>query len=77
MRRAGIRVVATEDYYRRYDSRTMKVSDWEGHPNEVANQIFASMLENQLRNRPELEPYRVTTRNTGATPSKSSPNAVK
>ena len=77
MLHAGVNVVPTEDYFRRYNSRNLEVSEWEGHPNEVANQIFASMLENQLRNRPELEPYRVTTRNNSATPPKSSPNAGK
>jgi lysophospholipase L1-like esterase len=63
MLHAGVNVVPTEDYFRRYNSRNLEVSEWEGHPNEVANQIFASMLENQLRNRPELEPYRVSTPN--------------
>ncbi len=29
-----------------------------GHPNEEANQIFATMLEVQLKQHPELEPYR-------------------
>jgi hypothetical protein len=77
MLRAGFSVVPTEDYFRRYNNRNLAVSNWEGHPNEEANQIFAAMLENQLRNRPELEPYRMTTSNNGATPGKGSTNAGK
>jgi len=58
MLRAGFTVVPTEDYFRRYNNRNLAVSQWEGHPSEEANQIFASMLEVQLRQRPELGPYR-------------------
>ena len=55
---AGFMVVPTEDYFRRYNNRNLAVSQWEGHPNEEANQIFAAMLEVQLLQRPEIEPYR-------------------
>jgi len=58
MLRAGFTVVPTEDYFRRYNNRNLAVSQWEGHPNEEANQIFATMLEVQLKQHPELEPYR-------------------
>ena len=59
---AGFRVVPTEDYFRRYNNRNLAVSQWEGHPNEEANQIFAALLEVQLRQRPELEHYRTGSR---------------
>ena len=77
MRQAGFRVVAAEDYYRRYNKRNLQVSPWEGHPNEEAHQIFAAMLYNQVRNLPELAPYRMTTPNSGATLGNGSTNAGK
>jgi hypothetical protein len=42
-------VIATEDYYRRYNGQTMYVSQWEGHPNEIAHFIWAKMIEQRLR----------------------------
>lgn len=59
MLKAGFTVVPIEDYFRRYNNRNFAVSQWEGHPNEEANQIFAAMLEVQLRQQPELRFYRV------------------
>jgi hypothetical protein len=56
--RAGAEVIETEDYYRRYNKRAMRISRWDGHPNEVANYIWASMLENELRERSDLQAFK-------------------
>lgn len=68
MLNAGFTVVPTGDYFRRYNNRNFVVSQWEGHPNEEANQIFAAMLEVRLRRQPELKSYRTTRVAGDATP---------
>jgi hypothetical protein len=54
---AGAEVIPTENYYRRYNNQSMNVSNWEGHPNEVANYIWATMIMDRLRQRPDLARY--------------------
>jgi hypothetical protein len=54
LRAAGIAVVASEDFYRRYDGTNFGVSRWESHPNEEAHAIWASELATAIRQRPEL-----------------------
>ena len=56
--RAGAEVIGTEDYYRRYYNLAMSISPWEGHPNEVANYIWASMLAKELRGRSDLQAFK-------------------
>jgi len=56
--RAGAQVIEIEDYYRRYHGQAMNISRWEGHPNEVANYIWASMLGKELRARPDLQGFK-------------------
>jgi hypothetical protein len=51
---AGGVVIQTEDYFRRYHGQAMNISRWEGHPNEVANYIWATMIAKQLRTRDDL-----------------------
>jgi hypothetical protein len=51
---AGMNVISTEDYYRRYSGKAMYVSRWEGHPNEVANYIWATMLLRSLSQRSDI-----------------------
>ena len=70
MLRAGFTVVSIEDYYRRYNNRNFTVSQWEGHPNEEANQIFSTMLETRLRQYPELESYRAVRVEGGTAPER-------
>jgi lysophospholipase L1-like esterase len=41
---AGMHVVPTEDYFREHDGAKLRVSEWDGHPNEEAHRIFAAML---------------------------------
>ncbi len=57
---AGMTVIETEDYYRRYDGRKLRVSQWEGHPDEEAHAIFADMILERIRSLVDLEPYRRT-----------------
>jgi hypothetical protein len=56
--RAGAVVIPTEDYYRRYNGQAMYISRWEGHPNEIANIIWANMIAKVLRGRADLQAYR-------------------
>jgi hypothetical protein len=51
-------VIDTEDYYRRYNNQAMNVSRWEGHPNEIANYIWAHMFMKELNARPDLQTFR-------------------
>jgi hypothetical protein len=57
MQAAGFDVIPTEDYYRRYSGENLSVSRWEGHPNEIANYIWASMIADHLRSRADLKPF--------------------
>ena len=49
-REAGMDVVPTDDYYRKYAGSGVQlyVSHWEGHPNERAHRIFAEMIAEHL-----------------------------
>jgi len=55
--RAGMDVITADDFFTRYDGMSFAVSPWEGHPNEWANEIFASGLtENRgLLRHPEIQ----------------------
>ena len=57
LKQGGMTVIDTEPYYRRFSHEDLRVSRWEGHPNEVANAIWAKMIETHLRSRPELNPF--------------------
>lgn len=57
---AGIDVVKTENFYKRFDGVAMHVSPWEGHPNEMAHAIFASMILKKLHHHPSLNAFRRT-----------------
>jgi hypothetical protein len=50
-------VIPTEDYYRKFNGRPMNVSPWEGHPDEVANWIWAQMIAKAIRSRRDLQPF--------------------
>jgi lysophospholipase L1-like esterase len=54
----GAMVVPTEDFFRRFNGQAMHISRWEGHPNEVANIIWANMIAKVLRDRPDLQPFK-------------------
>jgi hypothetical protein len=65
LRKAGADVIPTETYYRLYDGNTppdygqrFYVSSWEGHPNEVANYIWAKMIYQQLIQRKDMAAFR-------------------
>jgi hypothetical protein len=58
IRAAGAKLIPTTDYYIRYNGKAMYVSRWEGHPDEVANYIWAEMFANELRQRPDLQAFK-------------------
>ncbi|MBD3309308.1 hypothetical protein GF339_23125 [candidate division KSB3 bacterium] len=58
MRIVGMTVIPTEEYYRTYNGRVMKVSPWEGHPNKEAHQIFADAFVRTLQHHPVLQQYK-------------------
>lgn len=47
-RRAGIQVIPSAAYFEAYDGRNLAVSRWEGHPNELANALFASLFYREI-----------------------------
>jgi lysophospholipase L1-like esterase len=55
--KAGADVIPSELFYRDYSGRDFSVSRWEGHPNEEANWIWAEMIADALRRRPDLQPF--------------------
>ncbi len=55
---AGMDVIDTEDFYARFNGAAMHVSRWEGHPNELANAVFANMFLKELNGHPALQPFR-------------------
>jgi hypothetical protein len=58
MREAGFDVISLDNYYKRYNGRSFRVSRWEGHPDEEANAIFASMLYDHLRHRVDIQHFK-------------------
>jgi hypothetical protein len=58
MRAAHMDVIPIEGYIRRYDGHAMYVSRWEGHPDEQANFIWATMIMRKLRERPDIQAFR-------------------
>ncbi len=57
---AGIDVIETAPYYQHFAGSNFKVSRWEAHGNEVANAIWATMLNRHLRELAVLRPFRKT-----------------
>lgn len=64
LKSAGMTVIETEPYYKRYHGRVFTISRWEGHPNEYAQVILASMIRNHLVSRADLAHYRRRTAET-------------
>lgn len=59
---AGMTVLNTDEYYRRFsDISPLRVSKWEGHPNEEANAIWALMLEQAVERDTRLAKYALQT----------------
>ena len=56
-RRAGMRVVESEGYFREFDGRKFPVSKWEPHPNEIAHAIFAGLLADEIAHCCGIENY--------------------
>jgi hypothetical protein len=55
--KAGFDVIPTEEYYTKYNGYSFVVSHWEGHPDEQANAIFATMIADRLIGRSDLSSY--------------------
>ena len=79
--KAGATLIPTADYYRSYPDKAFYVSRWEGHPNEVANYIWAQMISENLRARQDLKPFtrgsKATARDAGANTQESNVNPVR
>jgi lysophospholipase L1-like esterase len=55
---AGMTVLNSDDYYRRFSELSpLRVSRWEGHPNEEANAVWALMLEQVVQRDARLATY--------------------
>jgi lysophospholipase L1-like esterase len=57
-RNAGMDLVESEDYYRRFDGQALGVSRREGHPSREAHRIFAEYLRSAILKNPDLAAYR-------------------
>lgn len=57
---AGMVVIPTEAFYKKYEGESMAVSPWEAHPNAKAHKIFADLFVAHLQTRKDLERYRIT-----------------
>jgi lysophospholipase L1-like esterase len=55
--KAGADVIPSEAFYRAQSGRDFSISRWEGHPNEEANWIWAEMIADVLRARPDLAAF--------------------
>jgi lysophospholipase L1-like esterase len=55
--KAGAEIIPSEPFYRAHSGRNLSVSRWEGHPNEEANRIWAEMIAQALRGRPDFAPF--------------------
>ena len=66
LRAAGIDTVDSEAFYRRFNGRNFKVSRWEGHPDEEAYAIWASMLAQRIRQLDAVAPFRRSSDAAGA-----------
>jgi len=56
--KAGLNVIQTRDFFHGWSGKTMRVSLWEGHPDEEAHAVFAEMFLARLRAMDALRTYR-------------------
>lgn len=54
---AGMDVVATDAYAQTWSGFNFRVSPWEGHPNEIANELFADLLYRHIEGCCGMEEY--------------------
>ncbi len=55
---AKMDVISAQPYFEKYNEQVLRVSQWEGHPNEDAHQIFAEEFVKRIKKRGFLEDYR-------------------
>ena len=58
LKSAGMRVIATDGYYQHFSGAKFGISKWEGHPNEIAHAIWATMISAQLEGGSDLARFR-------------------
>jgi hypothetical protein len=58
LREGGADVIETEDFYRKHNGLLMKVSQWEGHANELAHYIWATMIARHMTERSDIQAFR-------------------
>ena len=58
MAKAGMTVIPADNYYRKYQGEDWRVSEWEGHPNQIAHQVFAREFAALIRTLPAIRPWR-------------------
>jgi lysophospholipase L1-like esterase len=64
---AGMTVLNTDGFYQRFSEMSpMRVSRWEGHPNEEANAVWALMLEQAVEQDTRLARYVLQTPQLGS-----------
>lgn len=73
---AGMIVVSTQDYRRRFDGRSLRVSRWESHCNRTAHRIFGKLLHAEVTRLRSLQAYRRDgSRSLAARPNTSEPRS--
>ena len=54
---SGMQLVEVEKFHREFDGQNFRVSPWEGHPNEIAHDIFSDMLADVISRSRAIRPY--------------------
>ncbi len=73
LRESGMEVIELEKYYRRYHGLEFRVSLWEGHADEHAHAIFASMIASRIETQSSLQLFRKTSALTAIPGAQSLP----
>jgi lysophospholipase L1-like esterase len=58
LRDGNFDLMSLDDFSRRYHGKSMNVSRWEGHPDEVANFIWATMFMRKLQERLDIQAFK-------------------
>lgn len=55
--RAGMTLIPSKNYNQKYSNHNFAVSEWDGHPNVKAHQIFANNLYQHIRKRDDIKAF--------------------
>jgi hypothetical protein len=58
MSEEGLSVISINPFYEKYDGKAFGISKFEGHPDEEAHSIFASMFYEYIINNIDLAKYK-------------------